>query len=417
MPNNRRHRKFDRAGNVRPRKVIAALRLNGAVGRNTLVGVFRHLGGSGNWDLRLAQSVDELLGEIAEAKAGRGVDGFLVSAPFASDEVLAALAASDVPVAFLDVSPRRFAQRRANTAFVRNDDGGIGLLAARHLSSLGNFRSYAFVPSVLPREWCIRREQGFKTGLARKGFDCSTYAISDRTDTTRDRVELTKWLKALPKPAAVFAAFDERAMQVLECCRDGNISVPGQLVLLGVDNDELLCENTTPPLASIMPDSEQEGMSAAAALDLLMSGDRYRTNRHDVVCRVKGVVERASATPVAPAGNLIRRALAFIRRNAARDIRVPDVVTHLGVSRRLADKRFREYQGESVLQAITRTRLEEVKRRLRETKMSIKAISSACGFPDANYLKILFRRHVGMSMREWRCNQRDGTSWIQTKGR
>ena len=351
------------------------------------------------------------------AQAGRGVDGVLVSEPFASDEVLAALAASDVPVAFLDVSPRRFAQRRANTAFVRNDDGGIGLLAARHLSSLGNFRSYAFVPTVLPREWCSRREQGFKTGLTRKGFDCSTYAISDRTDTTRDRVELTKWLKALPKPAAVFAAFDERAMQVLECCRDGNISVPGQLVLLGVDNDELLCENTTPPLASIMPDSEQEGMSAAAALDLLMSGDRYRTNRHDVVCRVKGVIERASATPVAPAGNLIRRALAFIRRNAARDIRVPDVVAHLGVSRRLADKRFREYQGETILQTITRIRLDEVKRRLRETRASIKSISSACGFPDANYLKILFRRHVGMSMREWRCNQRDGTSWIQTKDR
>ena len=82
--------------------------------------------------------------------------------------------------------------------------------------------------------------------------------------------------------------------------------------------------------------------------------------------------------------------------------RVPDVVAHLGISRRLADKRFREYQGETILQTITRIRLDEVKRRLRETKIPIKAISSACGFPDANYLKVLFKRHVGMAMRDYR---------------
>ncbi len=402
MSDKRRERLGRGAQMLHPRKVIAALRLNGAVGRNILTGVFRYLCGNGAWDLRLAQSAAELEAEIAGARTVGGADGFFVTAPFASEKVLADLSATDIPVALIDLPPARFAGRCANVAFVRNDDGGIGLLAAKHLSSLGNFRSFGFVPTLQSRDWCVRREQGFRTGLARKGFTCITYG-GGPDDAACDRARLTAWLKALPKPAAVLAAFDERAMQVLECCHDGRISVPKQLVLLGVDNDELLCENTMPPLASIAPDSETEGMRAAATLDKMMRDGTRRPRRPEiVVCRVKGVVERASAAPIAPAGHLIRRALAFIRRNAARNIGVPDVVAHLGVSRRLADKRFREYQDESILQTITRIRLDEVKRRLRETKMPIKTISSACGFPDANYLKVLFRRHVGMAMRDFR---------------
>ncbi len=403
MSKDRGSKKADGAGNVRPRKVIAAFRLNGAVGRNTLQGVFRHLGGSGDWDLRLAQSTAELEAEVAEAQGGHGADGFLVTTPFVSDGVLSALAATDVPAVFLDVPPSRFPGRRQNVAFVRNDDGGIGLSAAKHLLSLGNFRSYAFVPTIQQRDWCDRREQAFRVGLARKGCTCATFPVGDCSDAAHDRRELTAWLKSLQKPAAVFAAFDERALQVLECCHDGGIDVPGQLVLLGVDNDELLCENTTPPLASIAPDNELAGITAAAALDRLMRGTHRSAKTPEIVIyRHKGVVERGSAEPVTPAGHLIRRAMSFIRRNATRDIRVPDVVSYLGVSRRLADKRFHEYHGETILQTITRIRLNEVKRRLRETRATIKSISSACGFPDANYLKILFRRHEGLTMREYR---------------
>ena len=93
-----------------------------------------------------------------------------------------------------------------------------------------------------------------------------------------------------------------------------------------------------------------------------------------------------------------RKVIAALRLNGAvgRNMLV-GVFRHLGGSGNW-DLRL----AQSILQAITRTRLEEVKRRLRETKTSIKAISSACGFPDANYLKILFRRHEGLTMREYR---------------
>lgn len=390
-----------------PRKVMVAFALSYGSGRDGLTGVFRHLGGRGNWNLRLVQSEAELLAEISSARDGAGVDGFIVTAPFVTEAVAAALSKTDVPTVLMNVPPEVLSSSRKNVVFVRNDDERIGVAAAQYFLSLGRFRSHAFVPTARAKDWCDRRERGFKAELARRGAPCATYAAGNSADAPADRKALGLWLKALPKPAAVMAAFDERALQVMECCREMRIDVPGQVALIGVDNDVLLCENAAVPLASVIPDNEQAGADAAALLDSLMRGRRRNAAKRPETRTYmpKGIAERASAKPISPAAGLISRAMVFIRQHAASDIRVPDVVGHLGVSRRLADKRFREYQGESILQTITRIRLDEVKRRLQKTNASIKSISTSCGFPDANYLKILFRRHTGMTMREWRASK------------
>ena len=49
--------------------------------------------------------------------------------------------------------------------------------------------------------------------------------------------------------------------------------------------------------------------------------------------------------------------------------------------------------------AVRRSR---VKRLLRETDLRISEIAARCGYRDANYLKNLFKKRTGMSMREWR---------------
>ena len=90
------------------------------------------------------------------------------------------------------------------------------------------------------------------------------------------------------------------------------------------------------------------------------------------------------------------------RRDALSDINVTDVVEHLGVSRRLADRRFREIEKSSIMETIISIRLNEVKSRLASTRLPIGLITQACGFKNDNYAKNLFRRRFGMSMREWR---------------
>ena len=170
------------------------------------------------------------------------------------------------------------------------------------------------------------------------------------------------------------------------------------MALLGVD-DDILCEHTHPPLASIRPDNEAEGYRAAQTLDLMLRGKKWPKSR---LCPISGISERESASAIAPGGHLVRQALEFIQRNRTQPIRVTDVVKELGVSRRLADQRFRQFLHETILEAITRIRLEEVKHRLLATRAPIARVAAVCGFADASYLMTLFQRKFGLTMREWR---------------
>ena len=98
----------------------------------------------------------------------------------------------------------------------------------------------------------------------------------------------------------------------------------------------------------------------------------------------------------------MQKAVAYIRRHALEGIGVSDVVTHLKVSRRLADLRFRELQHTSIGGEITQIRLAEVQRLLRTTREPIDSIAAKCGYANPNYLKNLFRKRFSMSMREFR---------------
>ena len=90
----------------------------------------------------------------------------------------------------------------------------------------------------------------------------------------------------------------------------------------------------------------------------------------------------------------------MIRTHADSNLKVEDVVRHLGVSRRLVDLRFKEFQDESINNAIIRIRLEEVRRRLLTTSLPISRIASVCGFPNPSYLKKLFFDRYGERMTE-----------------
>ena len=84
-----------------------------------------------------------------------------------------------------------------------------------------------------------------------------------------------------------------------------------------------------------------------------------------------------------------------------------DVVAHLGVSRRLADLRFREYHGKTIHETIIETKLEELSMRLLTSNRAISNIAAALGFDDLSYLGRIFRKRYGMTMSEWRIGHRN----------
>jgi LacI family transcriptional regulator len=240
-------------------------------------------------------------------------------------------------------------------------------------------------------DWSQARFESFKQLLNDKGIWCEE--LFSATDVSK-----------LKRPAAVLAANDDRAFELLKVLAAKRIAVPRGVAVLGVDNDELICENAHPRLSSVQPDFEEEGRLAAEALDVLMHGKKLA--ERTLLVGVKRIVQRESTAELSHAGQLVQKAVAYINRHALEGIVVNDVVRHLKCSRRLADLRFRELQGCTILDAITERRLDEVKHRLARTRDKMDAIASACGYRNPTYLKNLFKKQFGMSMSEWRNQNR-----------
>ncbi len=377
-------------------KIIVHLRLSYASGRDILYGISRYARGNAHWSIRLIPFSGEGAAQLLPPPDE--IDGIITSEPLSTDA-----AASDIPLVVIGARDTWLGRRMRNLAFVRNDDKSIGSFAADFLKSLGNFRSFGFVPTNRPYYCSVLRNEGFRSKLASQNAEnVLTYTNRSVEDGSAEDISaIGDWLEALPKPAAVMAVHDLRATHVLEAANQRKIKVPERLAVIGVDNDELLCDFTSPQLTSIFPDHVKEGELAAAALISLL---KNRDSRHTRTIRssVKSIVERETTHHLSPGIHMAKEAMAFIRRNALKGIRPSDVPKHLHASRRICDMRFREYHGETMLDAILRIRFGELKRRLASSKTDIRKLTAACGFTCESHAKREFKKRFGMSMREWR---------------
>jgi len=376
------------------KKVFIALKMAGIAGQEKLAGIFRFLGDRHDWDVTLVRTAAEFTPARMRTALNSRYDGFIVSIPN-TERTAALLATSDVPTVVMDIHDPSLSARQKNIVFIRNDPETIGRAAADFLLSTGRCRSYAFVQNPSVSEWSGGRLKAFRAALRDRGFWC--HDLPDPRGLTR-----------LERPIGIFAANDDCGYDTLAFCRARRLRVPEDVLVLGTNNDVLICENCQPTLSSIQPDFDEEGFLAAQVLSQMMTTPRRpqpstpNPQPSTLYVGIKAVVRRGSTAEVSQAGKLVQRAVAYIRKNALRGISVEDVVRHLGCSRRLADLRFRELQDASIGQTICALRLEEVKRLLKSTKDPIDKIAADCGYENPNSLKNLFKRKFGLSMRAFR---------------
>lgn len=391
--------------NADVRQVVIAARLYDAVGRVRLEGIFHHLDKGRAWRIRLLETEAKFTPQMLDDALASGTDGFIIFQAL-DDASWRRIVASGVPVVTLESAYPSALPRPAQIRFVLNDDEGIGALAAKHLLAAGDFRAFAFVPSPGGESWSRRRQTAFAAALKAAGKTCHVIAAP-----TADA------LAALPRPFALYAATDPLALDVLDACRIVGIDVPRQAAVLGTDNDDMLCAHARPSLSSIQFVTEKQGELVALALDRLMSGLGSVPNQmgsvprraeavlrrfNEISWKYHVVVRRDSTSPVAPASQLIRRALAWIDRHATTGISVADVVREAGVSRRLLELRFRQFEGTSIAEAIRARKFEAFCKQLKNSKEPIARLARACGFNDLANLSRQFRARYGVTPRVWR---------------
>jgi LacI family transcriptional regulator len=187
---------------------------------------------------------------------------------------------------------------------------------------------------------------------------------------------------------------------VLDACRGAGLAIPDEVAVLGVDNDELLCELAAPPLSSVMPNTLRTGYEAAALLDRMMRGEAVRPVAH--LIPPVGVVARQSTDVLALDDRAVAQAVRFIREHACEGINVGDVLRGVPLSRRVLEQRFRRLLGRTPREEILQVRLARVKQLLTETDLTLYRVAERTGFEHVEYLSVVFKRETGRTPRQFR---------------
>jgi len=283
----------------------------------------------------------------------------------------------------------------------------IAILAARHLLERG-LRHFAYcgVPGRTVDPWNSQRRQAFVEHLRDNGHSCCVYTGRYSASHSWEQLQekLGSWLTGLAKPLGLMAANDARARHVLEVCRRLELRVPEDVAVIGVDNDELICNLAHPPLTSIVQGTEEIGYQAAVLLDQLMSG-RTRGNTHRLVDPV-AVITRESTDLVATEDTVASMALAYIRQHASEGIQVVDVARAADVSRSTLDVRFRRVVGRTVHEEIQRSQLNVARQLLATTNLTVDEVARRAGFSSAQYMNAVFHRELGQTPGRYRLGAR-----------
>lgn len=287
---------------------------------------------------------------------------------------------------------------------VEIDHPAVGRMAADHFIHSG-FRHFAYFGSKRAG-FSVQREDGFRSQLAKSGFACLAHHAeylprpSPSDSWTEVDAGVRRWLLELPKPVAILASNDVPARELAEICRVLELHVPEDVALLGVDDDELECNLSFPPLSSIALPAERVGFEAAKLLRQLMSGKQPANKR--IIVQPKGLVVRQSSDIVAVQDADVGKALRFIRQHATQLIGVEDVLREVAVSRRKLERDFQRIIHRTIFAEIRRIRIERAQRLLSSTQLPMPAIATQSGFDGARRMAVVFNQVTGMTPSEYR---------------
>jgi LacI family transcriptional regulator len=293
------------------------------------------------------------------------------------------------------------AYRVSSITAVTNDDEATGRLAGEYLASCG-FRRFAYCGAA-GTQWSALRQKGFLSAVSgfaeRPGVFEGSLPWWERLDSSG---RLRSWLAGLHRPIGVFACNDTAGLKIVDLCRDLGIPVPDDVAVLGVDNEDVLCEMASPTLSSIELDCESIGYRAAVLLNDLIAGSGPRPAGSPLLVPPKEVVERASTRVFACDDPIVARAMRYIRHHGTSRLHVVDILSEVAASRRSLETRFRKATGRTLLEEIMRVRLSHARAMLRSTRLTVGDVARECGFGSAQRFHEAFRRAEGVSPGSYR---------------
>ncbi len=370
-------------------KVAVILNVHLPYDRKIIQGIASFLRNGPRWALYLE---DDPLHKLPALNEWQG-DGLIVD--FDDPRVAKAVRGLKIPVVGLG-GGQGWYDACSRVPYFETDDQAIAHMAAEHLLELG-LKDFAYcgLPPTRVNVWSAARARSFTERLADQGYSCNVFRsrFSSTRNWQRLQQELVDWLTMLPKPLGLMACNDARARHVLEGCQAAGISVPDDVAVIGVDNDDIMCELVVPPLTSVEQGAFHLGHDAAAMLHSLMAGKKPERVRYRVA--PVGIVTRESTDMLATNDPDVATALRLIRCGQCSGLSAEMVAAHVSLSRSTMDKRFKAVVGRTVDQEIRRVRLAKAKELLSGTNRPLNQIAREVGYATVQYLTEQVRKGTG----------------------
>jgi LacI family transcriptional regulator len=378
-------------------KIILLSDFSEEYNKNLLRGITRYSKDHGPWTFcKMPTYYRETIGIDGILKWAKDWEADGIIGQFYNDEEVEKFTRANIPVIAQD-----FKERFTSIPNITGDYQATGRMGADYFLKKGfkHFAFYGFSSIV----WSRERAEGFEERIHEAGFDVHYYEHKDARSIDLWYYKpsaLSDWLLSLPKPIALMTCDDNQGHHVTEAARHAGIRIPDEVAVLGVDNDEMVCDLSDPPLSSIELDSEKSGYEAARLMEQMI--EEKRCNAPDIIVKPTQVVTRHSTDIFASKDKYIVSALKYIHGNLDKNLKVDQVLKEVPLSRRSLEKRFIMTTGYPVYEYIYNQRIEKFTQKLLETDMTIFEIALDLGLSDSKNIARQFKQIKGLTPMEYR---------------
>lgn len=360
--------------------------------KNILRGITKYSKDYGPWTFcRMPTYYRETIGidGILEWAKNWGADGII--GQFYNSQEVQKFTRAKIPVIAQD-----FKERFTDIPNITGAYRETGRMGADYFLKKGfkNFAFYGFNDIV----WSRERAEGFEERLGEAGHSAHYYEHQESHSMNLwfyKPSALSEWLNSLPKPIAIMACDDNQGHHITDAARHAGIRVPDDVAVLGIDNDETICDLSDPPLSSIALNTEKSGYEAARLMEQMIKTKEF--TGPDIVVRSTQVVTRHSTDIFASKDKHIVCALKFIHNNLDKNLTVRQILKEVPYSRRSFEKRFALITGYPIYEYVYNQRIERFTKKLLETDMSIFGIALELGLHDSKNIARQFKQIKGVT--------------------
>ncbi|MEX0652997.1 MAG: DNA-binding transcriptional regulator [Phycisphaeraceae bacterium] len=382
------------------RRIILLIESSSAYGRRCLLGITRYARLHGHWQFWHKPHWLVTPRVVEHLKQWRGTG---IISRLEDPRMVKAIQRLNLPTVEL-----RGAILVPGVPCITSDATEVVQMAIDHLQSKG-YQHLAFcgVPGM---DYSDAREGAFRRLQDAAGRQVLVFSPRRRSRRlqldTIDQINspqplmLERWLQTLPRPVGIIACNDRRGGQVLEACTAVALRVPYDVGVVGVDNDEVICELADPPLTSVVANAEAAGYKAARLLDQLIAGNAV--DAADYTVPPKSVQLRSSTDTTAVQDRELASIIRYLEMHIQNGVNVADLTEQTSLSRSSLERRFREYLNCTPREYLLRRRIDRVKELLQDPNLTVADVASRCGFKNASHMIALFRAQTGQTPAEHR---------------